>query len=153
MVPTSRRDMLKGIFEQLSASDYRITRQRRVIIGVLLDAAGRHLTAEGIYDLVRASAPDIGVATVYRTLDVLSGLGIVRRLDFGDGKGVFELGHDPHQHHHLICLSCGSVAEFADDLLDSLEEEIGRREEFDVVDHDVRFFGVCGCCQPGMPGR
>lgn len=152
MAANDRQEILEGICDQLSAHDYKITRQRRVIIGTLLDNTGRHLSAEEIYDLVRTEHPEIGVATVYRTLDILAGLDIVKRLDFGDGRGVYELGDDLHHHHHLICLSCGQVSEFAGDLLEPLEQEIARREGFDIVDHHVKFFGICARCSKAAGG-
>ena len=148
MAEERKEELLEDICSQLSDNSYRVTRQRRVIIGLLLDVQGQHLGAEEVYELVRKDHPDIGVATVYRTLDVLAGLGIVKRLDFGDGRSVYELSDDPHHHHHLVCLACGTITEFGPDLLESLEREIGLKEKFQVTDHHVKFFGVCSRCQP-----
>lgn len=147
-----RREQLEDICSRLAAHDYRITRQRRVIIGILLDAEGEHLTADQVYALVRQEYPEMGVATVYRTLDVLAGLGVVKRLDFGDGRNVYEISDDPHHHHHLVCLACGDVKEFGPDLLEDLEREITRREDFNITDHQVKFFGLCRLCRSRKSG-
>ncbi len=146
MPATERQKRLDAICDRLSSNAYRVTRQRRLVISTLLDNPGRHLSAEEIYDLIKASNPGMGVATVYRTLDILASLGIAKRLDFGDGLGVYELGDEAHHHHHLICLRCGRVSEFAGDLLEPLERAIRVHEGFDVVDHHVKFFGTCAEC-------
>lgn len=106
------------------------------------------LVLEDVHSLVKDKHPDLGLATVYRTLDVLSELGIIHKSDFGDGKFRYELTHEDehHHHHHLICMHCGSVDEFEDDLLESLEAQILKKNHFKVVDHDLKFFGYCNKC-------
>ena len=128
---------------------YKVTPQRQKILQVFADNQDQHLSAEDAYTIVRATSPDIGLATVYRTLEMLDELGFVHRIEFGDGKSRYELAttDSPHAHHHLICLSCGAVKEFGDDLLETLESFVARTADFQIVDHQVKFYGYCRDCR------
>ena len=132
----------------LRAKEYKLTPQRQIIMQVFLDTGDKHLSAEDVYQIVKRKHPEIGLATVYRTLDLLSDLEVLRKMDFGDGRSRFELNTaGTHQHHHLICLECGAVEGFNDDLLDSLEQVIGEKSKFKIVDHQLKFYGYCQACQ------
>lgn len=136
------------ICDRLRDNSYKLTPQRQTILRTFLDNAGRHLSAEDVYSLVKHEYPDMGLATVYRTLDLLAELGILQKNDFGDGRSRYEFADkDLHHHHHLICLNCGEVSEFDDDLLESLEAVILKRNHFKVVDHNLKFLGYCQKCQ------
>lgn len=136
------------ICDHLRSHSYKLTPQRQTILRTFLENVNQHLSAEDVYLLVKTDYPDIGLATVYRTLDILAELGILQKNDFGDGRLRYEFSRrDEHQHHHLICLRCGSVAEFDDDLLESLESMIVRKNSFKVIDHDLKFYGYCEACQ------
>ena len=139
--------VFETICEKLKEKDYKITNQRKIIIKELLKQAEQHLSAEDIYNAVKKEHPEIGLATVYRTLDLLADLEIIHKIDFGDGRARYELGGgEHHHHHHLICLTCGEVIEFNDDLLDDLEAAIKQQSGFTVVDHQVKFYGICDKC-------
>ena len=141
-------NLFNQICERLRNHAYKLTPQRQTILHTFLDQGGRHLSAEDVYMLVKNKYPDIGLATVYRTLDLLAELSVLQKNDFGDGKARYEFSRqDEHHHHHLICLKCGGVAEFDDDLLESLEAAIRRRSHFKVIDHNVKFYGYCQDCQ------
>ncbi|HHY94452.1 MAG TPA: transcriptional repressor, partial [Firmicutes bacterium] len=86
------RDRLRSARDKLAEKDYRFTPQRQAVLEALLEHAGEHLSAEDVYALVKREHPDIGLATVYRTLDLLSGLDMVQKIDLGDGRSRFELG-------------------------------------------------------------
>jgi len=136
------------ICEKIQEKSYKVTPQRQVILKVLLENIQKHLSAEDVYEIVKKKHPEIGMATVYRTLDLLVELGILQKMDFGDGKTRFELNDENvHHHHHLICLKCGKVLEFALDLLDDLEERIAKKTNFDIVDHKLKFYGYCSECK------
>jgi Fur family ferric uptake transcriptional regulator len=139
-------DVLK---EDLKKRGYKLTPQRRSIVDTIVDSEGKHLTAEEIYDVVKISCPEIGLATVYRTIILLEEIGFVSRLHLNDGCSRYELVHcnERHRHHHLICNNCKRVIEVEDDLLDELEEEIKNKYSFDIVDHSVKFYGYCKECQ------
>jgi Fur family ferric uptake transcriptional regulator len=134
--------------EKLKDKGYKLTTQRRVILDVIMENRDKHLSSEEIYDLVRLKYPEIGLATVYRTLQLFEELGIVYKLNFDDGRNRYELYHNEnHQHHHLICLKCGAVIEMEGDLLENLEEAIEKTKDFEIIDHNVKFFGYCSKCR------
>ncbi|PWK14516.1 Fur family transcriptional regulator [Tumebacillus permanentifrigoris] len=139
-----RMDQIK---KQLHTENFKLTPQREATLRVLLENEEAHLSAEEIFMLVKQKASDIGLATVYRTLDLLCDLKIIEKLNFGDGVARYEFRSEdhPHHHHHLICLKCGSLFEI-EDLLDDLEERVERDHKFKIVDHRVSFLGYCFSC-------
>lgn len=139
-------DVLK---EELKKEGYKLTPQRRAIVDTIVDNEGKHLTAEEIYDEVKKVCPEIGLATVYRTILLLEKVGVVSRLYLNDGCSRYELVHsdETHRHHHLICEVCNKIIEVEDDLLDNLEGSIEKDYGFKILDHVVKFYGVCSDCQ------
>ena len=118
------------IKERLKEEGYKLTTQRRAILDAIIENSGSHLSPEEIYEVVKLKYPEIGLATVYRTLQLFEQLDIVCKLNFDDGCNRYELNSDSndHHHHHLICLNCGKVIEVKLDLLENLEYEIEREE-------------------------
>ncbi|WP_170085772.1 Fur family transcriptional regulator [Kyrpidia spormannii] len=141
-------DRLQQIKKLLHAEQLKLTPQREATLRVLLENQEAHLSAEEVFMLVKHKAPDIGLATVYRTLELLVDLRIIEKLNFGDGVARYEFRErdQPHHHHHLICLDCGKVSEI-EDLLGDLERSIETRHRFRIVDHRVSFLGYCRECQ------
>ncbi|MFD2630751.1 Fur family transcriptional regulator [Oceanobacillus kapialis] len=141
-----RIDQIK---EQLHAQSYKLTPQREATVRVLLEREEDHLSAEDIYLLVKEKAPEIGLATVYRTLELLSELKIVDKINFGDGVSRYDLRKEgaEHFHHHLVCIECGSVEEIENDLLGDVEKIVQRDWGFQVKDHRLTFHGICKKCQ------
>ena len=141
---------IESLKENLKQKGYKLTPQRRAIVDVIIEKEGEHLTAEEIYDEVKKICPDIGLATVYRTVLLLEEVGVIFKLDLNDGCRRYELVHseETHRHHHLVCNECRAVFEVQDDLLDELEESIETTYGFKILDHSVKFFGVCSeCCK------
>lgn len=127
--------------------EVRLTRQRRLVMEVLEQNRGSHLTAEEIFMEARKIMPGIGLATVYRTLELLSRMDILRKGEFKDGVRHYELlEKDRHFHHHFECLKCGSVVEIEEDLLQNLEEEL-ERKGYKVTDHVLMLYGECPRCR------
>ena len=112
-----------------------MTPQRLTVLRAL--AAGQHQSLEEI----RARCPEVGLVTIYRTLDLFSEIGALRRLDLGDGRR-FELAEN--HHHHLICESCGDVSEFDECPLDLRLLQV---EGFEVSSHSVEIYGRCTVCR------
>ncbi len=135
--------------ENLKNKGYKLTPQRRAILNSIMNSEDRHLTAEEIYDLVKVDCPEIGLATVYRTVQLLEELGVVSKLDLDDGCSRYELvmEGEEHQHHHLICNGCGKVIEVEGDLLDELEKNIENNYSFKILDHSLKFYGICEECK------
>ena len=141
---------LDDLKQRLQERQYKLTPQRKHILQIFLDHPGKHLSAEDVHDILRDARSEIGLATVYRSLELLHELGLLQKMEFGDGCSRYEVKEmEPgmHQHHHLICLKCGKVIEFSDDLLDGLEKDIFKKSGFKIVDHEVKFFGYCKECQ------
>jgi Fur family ferric uptake transcriptional regulator len=106
------------------------------------------LTAQEIFDSLRAEGRQVGIASVYRALDELTGEGFVQRVELGEGTARYEPIHagGAHHHHHLVCGGCGKVEAFADDELERALSKVERRTGFSVAGHDVVLRGACGEC-------
>ena len=131
-------------------SGHKLTPQRRLVLQIFLENEADHLSADEVFHLAREKDKEIGIATVYRTLDLLEQFEILQKLDFGDGKKRFELaleGREEHHHHHLICLECRQIQEVEEDLLHQLEGLIQEQKGFLICDHRVQFFGYCQQCR------
>ena len=120
---------------KLRDAGYKATPQRLAVIGAL--TVEQHQSLEEI----RGRCPEVGLATIYRTLDLLSGIGVVRRLELGDGPR-YELAED--HHHHLICESCGGVAEFEECPIDA---RLVQAIDFEVASHSLEIYGRCADCR------
>lgn len=139
----------------LKDNGYKFTNQRSEIYNVFLNNESDHLSSEEVYDIVSKEDPEIGIATVYRTLQLFEELDILYKISFDDGVARYEIKNNDstHRHHHLICLDCGRVIEVKLDLLDSLESEIEKEEDFKIVDHNLKFYGYCNNCNKRHKGE
>lgn len=135
---------------RLRQKRFKNTQQRQTILNVFLEHQNEHLSAEDVYQILKSRHLNIGLATVYRSLELLANVNILQRLEFGDGCHRYEIGtlsESEHQHHHLICLKCGKVFEFSYDLLEILEKKVQEKSGFQIADHQVKFYGYCQDCQ------
>lgn len=143
--------MEQGVFKKLlKEKGLKVTGQRLLVLEIMAARPGEHLTAEEIFDLAREKLPEIGLATIYRALQVLVELQVIDKISFDDGSARYELGRElgsgEHHHHHAICLGCRSVFSLEEDLLDPLEETLLDRLGFTVTDHEVKLYGYCRDC-------
>ncbi len=143
------------IQQRLIEEGLRITEARRVILGILGKTL-QHLSAEEIYFIVRRINPSIGFATVYRTLDLLTKMGIVQKFEFGDGRARYELTggmEKKSHHHHLICTKCRKIIDYADfideekELINKTEKALIKKYRFDIKNHIINFYGLCEDCR------
>lgn len=141
--------MLTKIRKQLHDSGYKLTPQREATVLVLLENEKEHLSAEEVYMFVKQKNRDIGLATVYRTLEMLTDLKIVDKISFNDGLSRYDLRKEgaKHFHHHLLCLECGAIEEVEEDLLGEVENTVELKYHFLVKDHRLTFHGICEQCQ------
>ena len=145
----AKKITMDDLKQKLQERQHKMTPQRQTVLQVFLNRAGEHLSAEDVHGTLRNDGSEIGLATVYRSLELLSELGILQKMDFGDGRSRYEVkdtNAEGHQHHHLICLKCGKVTEFSDDMLEELEQNIMDKCQFKILDHQVKFFGYCREC-------
>ena len=106
------------------------------------------LSAQEIHDAVRARGGRVGIASVYRALDGMDALGLVQRIDLGDGVARFEPAHDGgDHHHHLVCDDCGKVEPFEDARLESAIALVADGRGYAVAAHDVVLRGACEDCR------
>jgi Fur family transcriptional regulator, ferric uptake regulator len=129
----------------------RFTQAREAIMEVLTRSS-KHMSAEDIYVILRDIQPSIGFATVYRTLDLLTKMGMVIKLDFGDGRARYEIvAEDKTPHYHLICSSCGRVTEDygEEGKMEEMKNEMYEKYKFKTKNMKVYFLGTCYQCQKG----
>ena len=136
-------------YERLKEKGYKITKQRKIVLNEILNRQGEHLTVEELYQNIREEFPEVGLATIYRNIQLLCDMKIVEKLNLDDGFTRYELSQDDdvHRHHHLICGECGKVIEVREDLMGSIEKSFLDTYGFLVHDHQAKFFGLCGDCQ------
>ena len=138
--------------KMLKEKGLKVTNQRLLVLEVLADHRDKHMTAEDIYELVKEDYPDIGLATIYRTVQLLREMQLVDRINLDDGCLRYEISDmsegetKHHHHHHLICKTCGKVVPFEEDLLDELERLVEQETGFCVSDHELKFYGQCQEC-------
>src|SRR5665647_488206 len=139
---------MNRIKELVKAKGYKLTSQRRAILDIILKNEGKHMSTEEVFLEVKKVYPEIGLATVYRTMLLLEEMQVLLRHNFDDGRNRYEYNHpeEDHHHHHLICKKCGKVFEVEEDLLEELEIKIEQKYKFKVMDHKVQFMGYCSEC-------
>lgn len=133
--------------ERIRGQAGRVTRSRQIILEALLRLR-RPSTPKQIAEAVGTRALDL--ATVYRCLTVFEQMGLVRRIDFGDGLARFEIADDDatgHQHHHLLCRHCDRIVRLDNCVLGEEEASLARRYGFVEIKHHLEFFGICPACQ------
>jgi len=132
---------------------FRWTLTRKAILD-LLSSTLKHMSAQEIYNTLLKSYPGIGLSTIYRNLDLLSRMGLVNRLNIGEGKSRYEYrSSEEKAHHHLICTNCGKIIDYSDfldeelDLIGKIEKNLARKYNFIVKDHNIDFCGLCKDCR------
>ena len=133
----------------LDRAGYRLTTPRRAVAQLVADQVG-HFSAADLVREARGRHLGIGRATIFRTLEVLSELGVVERLDLPSGEHAY-IGCAPTHHHHVVCSSCGRAAEIPDAGLRTVVREVARRTGFRVEEHRLELFGLCPACQAAAP--
>lgn len=135
--------MKKNIEKLCVEKGIKLTDQRRVIAEVI-EISEDHPNAEEIFARAAQIDPNISLATVYRTVNLFEGYGIIEKLDFQDGKARYEAKSDSNlaHHHHLIDLETGKVLEFYDEDLENIKERIAAKLGYQLVDHRLELYGV-----------
>jgi Fur family ferric uptake transcriptional regulator len=134
---------------RLEKAGYRLTGQRRTVLEEIVRRTVPFTSAD-LWATIQERAPGIGRATVFRTLDLVTRLGVVQRIhdDPEGGRCHAYLACEPTHHHHLICNGCGSVTDFADDpTLEALVRAVEQRTAFRVEGHRLELLGRCPACQ------
>lgn len=136
----------KEVFrDYLTKQGLKSTRQREIILNEFLRCT-THPSTEELYLKIRKKHPNIGYATVYRTLKLFSECGIAEERHFGDGQTRYESTTCEEHHDHLICKECGAILEFEDPRIEELQEEVARQHGFTIVSHRLEIYGRCAQC-------
>jgi len=140
----------------LKKAGLKVTLPRMKILEFLEASKGSHQSAEDIYRALHDKGEEIGLATVYRVLTQFNLAGIVERHHFESGQGkraggesgqaVFELSEKGH-HDHIVCVSCGNVEEFYDEIIETRQKEVAVEKGYDVTDHSLILYGLCPACK------
>ena len=139
----SSPNLLKKV---LKKENLRYTQQRQAIWDELCSSE-EHRDAEEIYLSLRKNGLNASRATVYRTIDVLVKNKLVRKLDLGDGKALYENKIDATHHDHLICVQCGKIEEFIDDNIEKIQDDIVKSFGYKMIRHIHQLFVLCDECQ------
>ena len=126
--------VMNTLKKKIREHKYKFTTQRQVILQAFLESKENHMCAEDVYEFVRDNNPEIGLATVYRSLELFTSLELLKKLDFGDGRSRYELNDHNLAHSHY-------------DFMNKMKEKIKKENEFAIVDYQLKFYGYCADCE------
>ena len=135
----------ENFIRYLKNNNLKWSKQRDYLIDVFLSADG-HVTADELYKVVQKKYPQIGYATVYRTLKLLANSGIATASRFGHKSARFEMSRRDHHHDHLVCTECGEIIEFESEQIESIQQTVARQKGFTITHHKLVLYGVCRSC-------
>jgi len=138
---------------ELHDRGWRMTPQRQIILQAFQDVPeGVYLSAEGLDERFKAQGESIGLSTIYRTVKLMSRIGILRELELIDGQKRYDLNQpSPHHHHHMICVRCSKTLEFRQDSILKVGTQIAVNEGYHVLDCQLSIHAVCPACQQTEP--
>lgn len=136
--------------QDLNKAGLKATLPRIRILQVLESSKERHLSAEDVYKALIDNGEDVGLATIYRVLTQFESAGLVQRHNFEGGHSVFELTEGRH-HDHVVCMQCGKIEEFVDEVIEAHQRQIVERLGFKLADHSLILYG--DCMRENCPGK
>lgn len=131
--------------QQLKNAGLKVTIPRLKVLQVLEQCGKNHVSAEDVYKALLELGEDVGLATVYRVLTQFEAVGLVLRHNFEGGSAVFELSQGEH-HDHLVCVRCGFVEEFVDEIIEQRQKSIAEHAHFTMTNHALNIYGICAQC-------
>jgi len=136
---------VRSIFEE---NNQKFTKQRELIFNVLKNSSEKHLTPEQLFSIVHEDHKQVGIATVYRTLNIFEELGIVNKQEFTDQAYTYEIMNSDNDHHdHIICTSCGKILEDEFLSVDDVKSSLKKDYNFDLSYYSLRIYRICSDCQ------
>lgn len=141
--------MKHDCIEELKQANLQIT-QPRIAALQLFEGHNTPLDSDHIINHLEKEF-GIDRATVFRILNVFVEKGLIRRLEFGEGKARYELAKEDH--HHLICDNCGKVIDFPDTMIPPIEEQLSKKYKFHIQRHSLEFFGLCEDCEKKLSSK
>jgi Fur family ferric uptake transcriptional regulator len=141
-----RKNLVTELSSILKEAGLKVTVPRLKILQLLQQNQDQHFSAEGLYRMLQQQGNDIGIATIYRVLTQCAEAGLVKRLQFEGGRSHFEIAQDDH-HDHIVCIRCGRVEEFHDDVIERRQQQVAHDAGFDLEDHSMVLYGLCVDCR------
>jgi Fur family ferric uptake transcriptional regulator len=137
---------------ELNERGWRMTPQRETILQVFQNLnKGEHLSAEDLYQLLQSQDEKISLSTIYRTLKLMSRMGILRELELAEGHKHYEINQPyPYHHHHLICVRCNKTIEFKSDSILKIGSKTAKKEGYHLLDCQLTIHAVCPTCQRSL---
>ena len=134
--------------QELRKAGLKVTLPRVKILQILESSDPHHMSAEDVYKALLDAGEDVGLATVYRVLTQFEAANLVQRHNFESGHAVFELARGEH-HDHIVCVRCGKVQEFTDEIIERQQEKIAKEMGYELKDHSLYLYAVCnkGDCE------
>lgn len=139
---TAKMEALKSYLE---AKGLKSTAQRDYIADTFF-RSNTHISLDELLKKVKRKTPNIGYATVYRTMKLLTDSGLAIARQFGDGQTRYENIPDGGHHDHMICIKCSKIAEFQNQKIEQLQSEMAKKLGFTVVNHKLELYGYCPEC-------
>ena len=136
--------------EDLKRAGLKTTLPRIKILSFLENSSQNHWSAEAMHQALIDEGNEIGLATVYRVLTQFEAASLVTRHYFEGGRSIFELNQGEH-HDHLVCVACGRVDEFVDDVIEQRQHAIAKEAGYQMLDHALNIYGLCQSCSDGAP--
>jgi Fur family ferric uptake transcriptional regulator len=132
--------------EHVKQKGLKTSGQRNEILRIMLGVSSHH-TVEELYDICKKKNPDIGIATVYRTVKLLCDAGIVREIHVNNDVSRYEITADDTHHDHLVCVRCGNFTEISSPLIEDEQIRIAKKNGFELTDHSLILYGICSSCR------
>jgi len=142
----SPAQVLQRVRDEARRRNVRWTNQRQAIVETFV-ACDDHLTVEELHRRVRLTDPSVSAATVYRTINMLTEIGVAIKRQFGSGSASFERSFGKDHHDHLVCTECGAISEFNHELIEKLQEEVASSHHFLLKSHRLELYGICALCR------
>lgn len=126
----------------------RLTSQRKLILKIIIENSDQHFSANDIYLKAKEKDKSIGIATIYRNIDILDKMNIIDKYNFGDDTARYDfVWKEKEKHHHLICYDCGKVMEISGLLPGDLPDRLLGEMDFQFIEHNLKIYGYCSACR------
>ncbi|NBO31489.1 MAG: transcriptional repressor [Cyanobacteria bacterium WB6_1B_304] len=136
---------------ELNERGWRLTPQREIILDIFQNLPnGNHLSAEDLFEVLRLKGENISLSTIYRTLKMMSRMGILRELELAEGHKHYEINQPSHHHHHLICVKCNKAIEFKNESILKIGSKMTLKEGYQLLDCQLTIHAICPSCQRSL---
>jgi Fur family ferric uptake transcriptional regulator len=136
--------------KHISTHHLKVTKERSAILRAFIESE-RHVTAEDLHREMKKKGSPIGLATVYRTLNLFCACGLAEQRQFGDGQARYELTYNVNHHDHLVCTQCNRIIEFENLDIEKLQEKVAKKNHFTIYSHKLELYGLCSICSRTNP--